>query len=55
MLIDNVLWNGDVLIHPPPDESTAVIQDLNRLVAADQRVTAVLVPIRDGILVVHPQ
>ena len=52
ILIDNVLWNGDVLKQPPPDASTAAIQDLNRAVSADPRVTAVLVTIRDGVLVV---
>lgn len=55
ILIDNVLWSGDVLLLPPPDRSTAVIQELNRLVASDQRVTAVLVTIRDGVLVVRPK
>lgn len=52
ILIDNVLWSGKVLKQPPPDESTAVIQELNRVVANDPRMTAVLVTIRDGILVV---
>jgi caffeoyl-CoA O-methyltransferase len=53
IVIDNVLWDGDVLQEPPPDERTAVIQELNRTVAADPRVTAVLVTIRDGVLVVR--
>ncbi|HBH78890.1 MAG TPA: methyltransferase [Nitrospira sp.] len=53
ILIDNVLWSGEVLKQPPPDESTAAIQDLNRTVATDPRVSAVLVTIRDGILVVR--
>jgi len=52
ILIDNVLWNADVLVHPPPDRSTAVIQELNRQISADSRVSAVLVTIRDGIFVV---
>ncbi len=52
ILIDNVLWSGEVLKQPPPDESTAAIQELNRTVASDPRVSAVLVTIRDGILVV---
>jgi caffeoyl-CoA O-methyltransferase len=55
MLIDNVLWDGEVLKQPPPDEKTAAIQELNRVVAADPRVTAVLMPIRDGVLVVRPK
>ena len=53
ILIDNVLWSGDVLKQPPPDASTAAIQELNRTVATDPRVTAVLVTIRDGVLVVR--
>lgn len=53
ILIDNVLWDGDVLLQPPPDEKTAVIQELNRTVANDPRVTAVLVTIRDGVLLVR--
>lgn len=53
ILIDNVLWSGEVLKQPPPDESTAAIQELNRTIAADPCVTAVLVTIRDGILVVR--
>lgn len=53
ILIDNVLWDGDVLKQPAPDEKTAAIQELNRTVSNDPRVTAVLVTIRDGILVVR--
>ena len=53
ILIDNVLWDGDVLKQPPPDEKTAAIQELNRTVANDSRVTAVLVTIRDGVLVIR--
>jgi caffeoyl-CoA O-methyltransferase len=52
MLIDNVLWDGDVLKQPPPDDKTAAIQELNRTVASDPRVSAVLITIRDGVLIV---
>lgn len=53
ILIDNVLWSGEVLKQPPPDESTAAIQEVNRTVSTDPRVSAVLVTIRDGVLVVR--
>jgi caffeoyl-CoA O-methyltransferase len=53
ILIDNVLWDGDVLKQPPLDEKTAAIQELNRVVAADDTVRCVLVTIRDGVLVVR--
>lgn len=55
ILIDNVLWDGEVLLQPPPDERTGAIQELNRVVAGDSRVTAVLVTIRDGVLIVRPK
>lgn len=55
ILIDNVLWDGEVLHDPAPDDRTAAIQDLNRVVAGDPRVTAVLTTIRDGIWVVTPR
>lgn len=53
ILIDNVLWDGDVLLQPPPDERTAAIQEVNRAVASDPDVSAVLVTIRDGVLVIR--
>jgi caffeoyl-CoA O-methyltransferase len=52
ILIDNVLWDGEVLRHPPPDDRTAAIQELNRVVASDLSVTAVMLTIRDGLFVV---
>lgn len=53
IFIDNVLWSGEVLQQPTLDESTAAIQELNRTVSADPGVTAVLVTIREGILVIR--
>ena len=53
MLIDNVLWDGEVLKQPPPDENTAAIQELNRIVSSDPHVDAVLLTIRDGVLLVR--
>jgi caffeoyl-CoA O-methyltransferase len=53
ILIDNVLWSGDVLKSEGVDSSTAAIQELNRIIAVDQGVKAVLVTIRDGIFVVR--
>ena len=53
ILIDNVLWSGDVLKSREVDTSTAAIQELNRLIAADPQVNAVLVTIRDGIFLIR--
>ncbi len=55
ILIDNVLWSGDVLTMPPPDTNTAAIQELNRVVHAEPRVSAVLLTIRDGVFLIKPQ
>lgn len=52
ILIDNVLWSGEVLHQPSSDPSTAAIQELNRLIASDARVTAVLLTLRDGVFVI---
>ncbi len=53
ILIDNALWSGEVLKQPPPDDKTAAIRELNRVVSSDPRVSAVLVTIRDGVLVIR--
>jgi caffeoyl-CoA O-methyltransferase len=53
IVIDNVLWDGDVLVQPAPDERTAAIQELNAVVASDPDVSAVLLTIRDGVLLVR--
>lgn len=52
ILIDNVLWSGTVVQQPPVDETTTSIQELNRVVRSDDRVSAVLVTIRDGVLLI---
>ncbi|MBA2251589.1 MAG: class I SAM-dependent methyltransferase [Nitrospirales bacterium] len=53
ILIDNVLWSGEILKSEGVDSSTAAIQELNQIIASDQKVKAVLVTIRDGIFMVR--
>ena len=53
ILIDNVLWDGEVLVTPAPDERTAAIQAVNRVVASDPQMVAVLLTVRDGVLLVR--
>src|SRR2546422_5441161 len=38
-----------------PDPSTKAIQELNRVVSSDPRVTAVLLTLRDGVFVIRPK
>ena len=55
ILIDNVLWSGEVLKSPPTDSNTEAIQELNRVVHAEPRVSAVLLTIRDGVFLIKPR
>ncbi len=55
ILIDNVLWSGRVLNVNTHDPSTKAIQELNRVVSSDPRVTAVLLTLRDGVFVIRPK
>jgi caffeoyl-CoA O-methyltransferase len=50
IIADNVLWSGKVL-DQKKDEDTQVIHDFNSYVTSDSRVTNVLLPVRDGLMV----
>lgn len=49
ILIDNVLWGGRPADASVQDESTAAIRALNAKICADERVTASLLSIGDGL------
>ena len=51
IIADNVLWSGRVL-DEEKDENTQALHDFNKIVLADERVSNVLLPIRDGLMVV---
>ena len=53
MLIDNVLWGGDVARPDKTDESTSALRALNAKIRADQRVSIAMVPIGDGVTMVR--
>lgn len=55
LLADNVLWYGKVLdnFSKKPDRETAAIKEFNQLVHKDARVENVLLPIRDGIMILR--
>ena len=55
ILIDNVLWSGDVLKMPPNEFNTEAIRELKHLVHAESQVSAVLLTIRDGIFFIKPR
>lgn len=52
ILADNVLWSGHVLEDNSTDKETLGLQAFARKVQADERVTHVLLPVRDGIMLI---
>jgi len=52
ILADNVLWSGRVL-NEVKDEDTQALHEFNQKVLADERVENVLLPIRDGLMVMR--
>ena len=52
ILADNVLWSGKVL-DEKPDKDTRAIVEFNKKIQRDARVENVLLPIRDGILMIR--
>jgi caffeoyl-CoA O-methyltransferase len=51
VLLDNVLWSGNVIDPSDTSDDTEAIRALNAYVAADDRVDAVLLPIADGLTI----
>lgn len=51
VLIDNVLWSGNVIDPSDTTDDTEAIRALNDHVAADDRVDVVLLPIADGLTI----
>lgn len=52
ILADNVLWSGKV-VQSKPDRDTRAIVDFNAKVQRDERVENVLLPIRDGLMLMR--
>ena len=53
ILADNVLWDGKVLDSDTKDPQTVAVIDFNHHVHTDSRVENVLLPIRDGIMLLR--
>jgi caffeoyl-CoA O-methyltransferase len=51
LLVDNVLWSGRVVDPDAADDNTKAIKAFNDMVAADDRVEAVMLPIADGLTI----
>jgi caffeoyl-CoA O-methyltransferase len=54
IIADNVLWSGKVVKSPAAsDESTAALIRFNKKIQDDKRVENILLPIRDGLMVIR--
>jgi len=51
IVIDNVLWHGEVADPTITDKFTSIIRNFNTLVADDKRVEQIIVPLGDGFTV----
>ena len=49
VVFDNMLWSGEVL--DPKDEDSLAIKETAKLIKKNNRLTPVLLPVRDGILI----
>ncbi len=53
ILADNVLWHGKVVNEDPSDPTAKVLRDFNAQIQADPRVENLLLPLRDGLMIVR--
>jgi caffeoyl-CoA O-methyltransferase len=51
--VDNVLWDGAVIDSARDDPDTRAIRALNAKIAGDQRVSCSMIPLGDGLTLVH--
>ncbi len=51
IIIDNVLWHGEVADENNHDKFTLYIREFNRLVSEDKRVEQIIIPLGDGMTI----
>ena len=51
IIIDNVLWYGEVAAEKSQDKITETIQDFNEFVSNDNRVEKIIIPLGDGMTI----
>jgi caffeoyl-CoA O-methyltransferase len=56
IIADNVLWSGQVLdVEKFDDENTVALKKFNEKILADDRVSNVLVTVRDGLMIIRKE
>ena len=51
IIIDNVLWYGEVTTENSQDKITKTIKDFNKYVSNDNRVDKIIIPLGDGMTI----
>jgi predicted O-methyltransferase YrrM len=51
IIIDNVLWHGEVADETNDDKFTIKIREFNKFVSEDKRVEQIIIPLGDGMSV----
>ena len=51
IIVDNVLWHGDVFKKNITDKQTNVMREFNKYIKDDNRVEKVLLPLGDGLTI----
>ena len=53
IIADNVLWNGKVIDKSENDENTKAVREFNKIIAENDELEKILLPIRDGIFIIR--
>lgn len=53
ILVDNVLWMGNIVNEAAQDPSTLALRAFNAMVASDTRVDCVMLPVADGLTILR--
>ncbi len=53
IIVDNVLWSGKIIDESKTDKKTEGMRAFNKKIMDDQRVENVLLPVRDGLLIIR--
>lgn len=55
IIVDDVLWYGKVLEESPEDKRAQAMKKFNSYVTQDSRVDNFILPIRHGLMIIHPK
>lgn len=53
LIVDNLLWHGQIFEHDGTDPDTAGVRELTRMLTTDPDWISTLIPIRDGMMVAY--